>query len=575
MKTKFIKNVFARIKEYNKTNTKLDEKYLTEDFWNTLFAHVNELIVCDMMHEEEHLHLGLIEFIDTFMGIANKRKLKDKHVENFIETIEFLENSYFLNHDAFSKVEGFEKYFSENTLYRREDFAKICVDKYTNLLISKIIDYLPDDEKKDKAFNNFISSFVDMKNRLYNLADNDLVYWVYPFTESNRYIPVSLHHLNNFNNLGDKIEEWSDNDTRIGKLMRDNGFDVFSGWANIGLATLKSNKKTKKQDTEKELTVEKPILPRHLVERLVDAIIASCAVYARNPRFNISNTTFYNILMRSIVVNLRTYSDTYKINDEVISLFMTSCHRIVRKMKAFKRRADFKLWFVQTDVKRIATYLDTFNNNYYDYLLANVVLHAFDSATNNNMTKERWDQHHTVISNTYHCLYNRSTGVDKEELIRILQFYRDFYVPVYRSLIDAIRFPIFDFSINFFLNIREEDQVIECIGELERFVGRRQTKEDIKEYYESRYPFYRLMSYGNKRLFLPKLKALIDSGNYVSYNGSAKLLDNIYQLVDLDLINQKATLKGMSDDTDPDDEETILFVKETENVQYAVKEEEI
>ena len=532
--TRFFNTLY---KEYSKKNKQTENKEYTDEIAQALVNKINTLIVADLLFKEPELHFRLLNFIHDFFAIAKKMKFKDKYLKQTLDDLWYLEYWYDEHHEDILKIQQEEPY-KYQPLLSNPLYAKSSIDKYFNMLLSKTIDYIPRSVENGERIQPIIDQLDALKTRLNDYVDCGLVMWVYPFTENYHYMPFELRHMNGVYKLGTSIEDWVDQsaDTNVAKYCQERGYDVFSGWGSLETYVTIQDTKLKLDDhARKQIHLFNP--DKSIMEKIVHAAYARVWIYMSNPNFDMGNPAHRGLCYRTIATCIHRFSNDRVVSVNTIKTVLLALANLVRKTKLMLSRPDRSFWFIAGDEEVVSECLVKFRQYRVQDAVSVVISHAFDLSVPVEGKKPEYQahkDHHAFLARSYNHTFHGRRPFTQGEVQDALVLYQDVLMQTYFQFTpDDTDKWIFKASLEFWLNIKDEERVNRAYESMVEWFAERHKVELNIDFYESNYPYFMYLSYQNKTLLLDKLEK--EPIQIVSYGRSQDVYDDIIKILRMDV----------------------------------------
>lgn len=535
LRTNFIKHYTNQCKDLCKKHKDLN--VLTEEDILTLFKFINKYTLVNILTDNKDVHIFLLLVILAITEIANKQKYKAKEMEKLYEYYQYFKNLEYINDkDAVEKVYTSHPYYP---LFTNELYAKRSIDKYLELIISKSVDFIPHNDKRVKLFNMLLDQIDYHRDWLLSIVEEGCYLWVYNITENNQYLTFTLNSLNQEGRLGDIIRENIDKGygKKLIDIAKDRGYEIYAGWGDL----IRSSD-VSEQDMPKDISDKKVITPSLMDKAVHDAHMYSFMYYDNN-QFDACQENYNFVYESTIALALYHHFHDY---DVTVGTFKTVVNKLKAQAKAtkvFKKRRDRKYWY--TDGMAQMLY-NKFMKIKQDNTLVTLILvssHAFDVATTSNDDFEKSiDAHHAFLSRTFKYIWIDNCDMFKDKINGFITAYRDVYMPIYRTLIPEGRRWILLSSLEYVVNMRDITKCDTMFGDIVEWFSIRRSAEYHQDMF-ARYKCYlELLGVNNKKYLKEKLEKR--DFNFVSYNNSKQVYQDIITLLDNDINRHDAIVKS-------------------------------
>lgn len=539
----FAKSMF---KDYNKRKHEVVAPDDLDAFTVEVKELIDELAKVNIVYDDVKLHVNLVFSIDTINRIAKKAKLKDKEIKNLLNSIQFLK-TWYQEKKPYFKQADFDNYpYME--LYSNPMFAAACIEKYMDMLVSKTVDYIPDNINI-KNIEPYIDLLDALKIELYGFIKDDLFKWVYPFTENTKYIGISLQCLNNVDNLGDKIEKWVEEqrDSKLQNYLKERGFEGFVGWGNLAVQPMSlKEEKTVLQATDKR---NEAVVTKAVLNELINNVHSHMYMYIHNEAFNPRIISHMHNLVRTIACVFYSTLAGKMVKPGVIATTLKEARAMFTRSKIFKARKDRKHWEIVNFTDDVVDTLKEFIEHPELMQATLVATHALDTAI--PISKEpnfkEYDatlkQLHAFLKRSYEYTFKTSEKLTEEQINRAMNHYQQSLAPIHASYTPENTRWVYQASLEFWLNIRDPGRVEILYKELEKWFTARHTVDINQRFLEENVPFVYFLSYHNKKILLDKLEK--EPIEVVSYGRSKDIYDDFITLIkrDLEYAEQKQYFK--------------------------------
>ena len=541
MLDKFIQYYTPLIKTYNKKKGKEETVYDTSSL-QKLVDRVNKLCLFDVLYQDNReLHTRLLGFIDGFVSISSKKKLKDKYLTLFLEDIWYLNYVYEDNQELLENELDNEP---DIEIYNNPIYARKCADKYVSLLLSKSIDYIDPKENVNKL-GPTIDLFDVFKDQLHRLIEAGLLYWVYPFTENLYYVPINLRYLDAYKNLGTRITEWVDGyqEHKLAKYLRGRGYDVFAGWG-VNLLqgewdkqiTGNSKPVSNKDNTE----LKEVVLSSAVLSEIVGNVYNHMQMYMKNKKFNLKLEAHLELVIRTIAVCI-----SHKVYKAVLKhgtylTILRSVKSLYSNKSYYNRRVDRKYWFKDEWVNVIKSAHMVFSKNRAEEAASVVAIHAYDTALPPENSKPEdilkyLETHHDFVARSHDIVYHDKVPFTDEEIKHALDLYQNRLTPVYKDLVSTDNQWIIRATLELWLNIRDGKRVDVVEKQLREWFTNRHPTDLNTKYLDQNKPYFLLMSYHNKKTLLDRLRE--NPIDVVNYGKSLEVYEELIEICRKDVEN--------------------------------------
>lgn len=553
MVNRFIEVMREKIKAYNKTNKdKLNlDLFDKVRFEQYILDAIDDLVVVDIISNDVELHVRLVSFIDSVVNIDDIEKGKLKHVKAIVDDLSWLVQWYKRNvendKDNQNEINQFDRY-----LYSMPEFASHRINSYINTLLSKTIDYLPNEcHTKFDKLEPTLAMFDLFKARLNALADTKFILWVYVYTENMRYVPIRLRYLDPIDGLGSRVETWIDNNafTPLTAYLNNRGYDVFSGWGNLyqhAPQVNDSNGPSLKFVEDKTTVDEKPMTIEQ-INHCINYAIKATYMFISNPKLNMNLITNQENYIYNIAIPIYHYSigckltmgDVKKVINGVMRYYKSSnsCSKFYRSRK-WKDRNE---WFHEKWLKHIYDRVMFYRKYYWVMFTCNTAMHCFDVAT--IPLQDAWDKgrtleeniagHHHFLARGYNELYHGEKPIPDDALREAVKYFNDVLIPRYLPLIEEDRQWIMQASMEFLFNIENDSKVDEYYETLKAWLTVRNTTQANIERCSYLQPRIQCLSYRVKEKLLTRLDN--EPIDVVSYGGSKERYQSLYEIIRKDV----------------------------------------
>lgn len=523
-------------KDYNKRKPEVTAPDDLDTYIVEIKELINDLSKVNIVYDDVKLHVNLVFSIDTINRIAKKAKLKDKEIKNLLESIQFLK-IWYQEKKPYIKQSDFDKY-PYMDLYGNPMFAAACIEKYMDMLVSKTVDYIPENINI-KNIEPYIDLLDALKIELYGFIEDDLFWWVYPFTENTKYIGVSLRCLNNVDNLGDKIEKWVE-EQRNSKLqcyLKERGFEGFVGWGNLAVQpiSLKEEKEVKAAVSE----TNDAVVTKSVLNELINNVHSHMYMYIHNEMFDPRVNQHMHNLLRTVACVFYSTLAGKMVKPGVIATTLKEAKAMFVRSKIFRARKDRKHWELANFTDDVVSILKEFIEHPELAQATIVATHALDTAIPISKETEYADydktltQLHSFLRRSNEFAFKTSNALTKEQIEHAMKYYRQILAPIHIAYTPKNTRWVYQASLEFWLNIRDEDRVNILYNELVKWFTARHTADLNKQFLEENKPFAYFLSYHNKKILLDKLeKEPID---IVSYGGSKDIYEEFISWIKRDL----------------------------------------
>lgn len=531
MLTLFKKKFNELIVEYNKSN-KTDFKEYTDEEIKTLLDNSKVWSLYTVNYYNLELHLVLNDFIHTVYRICNDKQYKAKYLKGFFEDIEYLTKQFDADHlRAILTDNQVTDPFHE--LYKNKKYAEASLFKYCNLLMSKVIDYIPKDKESTNKFNATIDMMDAFKEEMMFFINNGYHELVFAFTETNRFVPIVFRYLNTFNDLDNKIDGWAEkwNESELSKTLHQRGYDVFGGWADLSGKLVENTVAPKQVDVSKVSegldALPKLVLNQTNLNSLIADGITCSAMFTHNPLFNWTNPVHRYQYVRMLALCLFRYTEGHNYTLTQVGRFLNDVKLGLNKHNSrYRGRRDRKHWFDSELARDVRIVLASYNENRGEYFATTIALFTYDKLTGDNVTNELYKDHHRFLAITLNSIFYSEKPFTDEELEYTLNRYQTFMVPRFELITPEDRRWIYKLSIEFALNIQNDKYVDDVYHDLKLWFSERRSTEDNDNFLETVMARILFMSYKNKKLLLDKLEA--EPIEIVSYGGSKTVYEVIH-----------------------------------------------
>lgn len=521
-------------KEYNKKNKNTPLELLTDESGQAFFDKITRLCRVDTVYDHRELHFRLLNVIHDIIAIAKKLKFKDKMLKATILDLEWLEMFEKDNPDLFT--EDALNNHRYNELLEHPVFAKASINKYLDMLMGKTVDYLPRTLSNTDQLNQLVELFDSLKVRLNLLVDNELCYWVYPFTENFQYMPFELRHFNNLNSLGDSITKWVDesHDTVAVNFLNSKGYNVFSGWGSLAQFVDISDKISLKPEARKQIVLYNP--SKHELDKIIHGAYERSYIYIVNENFDMVSPQNRALLYRTVATCIYRFSKGSTIPAKVLTHIYNSVARLCANTPALRARKDRGLWFLPEDVNVLVDILKLFSKSIANEIASVVATHAFDMVTPNADADMRaiHTHHHAFLARTYNLTFHARNTFTDEDIKEALAVYQEVLMRSYFNFVtkDEDKW-LFKASLEMWLNIDDKQRVNTAYDEIVEWFSVRHTKEVNEEFFDNNFYYFLYLSYKNKAALLERLEN--EPFGFVNYGGSMDVYDRIVNLIKHDL----------------------------------------
>lgn len=543
---KFIQFFIPMLKMYNKNN-KVEEVWDMEKL-TQLDAIMKELAIFDVIFDNRELHVRLLGVIDFVHSVASKRKFKDKYIKNFLDDVWYLNYVYNENKEVIKENYGEYK----DSIYYLPAYQSKSVENYTNLLLSKVIDYIPDTDKGVNQFKQTLDLFDSLKARLEDYIADGLGHWVLPFTEKVDYIPISLRYLNVYGNLGDRILDWveAQQETKLEKLLRDRGYHVYAGWSNLnGVLRIKesSENKAKVEVQQKPKVISNEVtLSRQAIEKVSIDVYNHLFMYLYCDKFDYRNPEHVQGLYRTIAFCISLQSGRRPINENQGMYLMRIARQLINKNQVYRRRKDRKYWLLEIQFTHINAMLKQFSKQRAEEGASVLAAHAFDVCIPSN---DKWEdvvkQHLQFLKRTYNTLCVAESKYNDEEIKYFLTLWDSYLEPRYSKLVDDNKKWLFRASLNYGLNIRDFKMMDEAFDNFKRWFKERHRRWDNQKWLDDNRDWLTFLSYANKQYLLDKLEQEL-ADEVINYGDAVRVFKDATEILRNDLKDKDVPLdKGI------------------------------
>lgn len=526
MEKQYLNAVIVSLKQsQNKNKTAWLERY-TPDFVEILFGKIKRLCYFTTELNNHWIAEILTLLISDIHYFCQNGKMKDKALNNHLENLEKVISCYddilksypLDNQRLLREVDPSltEVLYNSQHLYRNSAFARFQLNQYTNLLMSKIVDYLPKDvESRPALLDPFIELLDGYKAYLTFFIEHKHHEMTYPFTMTFNHIPITLKALNQFNKLGDNIVDWVDKfkTSQVSDYLNDKGYDVFAGWDNLSKGVVKESlNQTQPSEGHKSQAEVTP----ELEKRTINYIKSLIPMFISNPKFTLHDKDHYITFCRVLALPFYATSCKALIKPSHVKKWLLEVKRYYRSssMRVFKRN-DRTYWFSDRMIDYVNTILDSYRTDRVTYLVIDALTHIYDFIT---LSRDRTDykesvQHlHRILARSHNFIFYNRTKPSPED-IGLLVTYFNQYRKGFEKLLDVKDHVFIDSGFNFWLNALDEPYYKALMTEFKKWVGMRNTKEYNQSEYEYMYQYTYLMSYQCKAMFLKDLEG-IEVNNY-------------------------------------------------------------
>lgn len=539
MLTLFKKNFNNLIAEYNKLN-KTEIKEYTDKEVKQLLDNSKIWSLYTINYYDLVTHLYINDFIHTVYRICNDKQYKAKYLKGFLDDIEYLNANF--NHERLQAIITDNQFTDPlHELYKNKKYAEASLQKYCNLLLSKIIDYIPESKDSVNKFNATVDLVNGFKEEMMFFINKGYHELTYAFTETNRFVPIVFKYLNTFDDLGKKIDEWAEswNESELAKALNQKGYDVFGGWADLsGKLTAPVVQEQSVSAIEKAYNgldnLPKIVLSATGLNSLIADGISCSAMFTHNPLFTWTNPIHRYIYARMLALCIFRYTDGHNYTTSQVSKFITDVRLGMNKHNTrFKARRDRKHWFDDGLVKDVRLLLASYNENRAESFATAIALFSYDRFMGEGPMEEHYESHHRFLAVTFNDIFHSKKPLTDEELESLLNVYQSFLMPRFELITEDDRKWVYKLSIEFTLNILNEKYVDDLYNDMVIWFSERRSTEDNQQFLANCMPRLLFLSYKNKALLLDKLeKEPID---VVSYGGSKSVYETIYNICYKDL----------------------------------------
>lgn len=501
---------------------------------------VEELSLIDSCTLNKELHIELLTFIDDFVSIMHKRKYSLKQFETFLSACIALNHRY----EEATEGEGKERvidapreFYGDNllTLMKEVAFAYYSVEKYVDHLVSKTVDYLPEDLKSRSQIELVLNQFINFKTYLEEIASDISPLWVYCFTETTSYAPFSLRYLDSLDKLGQRLENWMDysRESSLVRLCNQKGFNIFGGWGSLsGKLIFKEGKTLEEPKPEPYRKVMTNDQARKAAGWMLDHV----PMYALNSKFNVYNAQHRGLLLRTLALAV---DNDLEITEEQLDKCVGSCRDLMAKNYRSIYIRDKRNWFLEKDKENLRIFIEEQRKDRPFQLATFIMKTTFDHATPHMYNPETFIRSvvalHQYLYQSYNLIFCSQSPFTKEQLQRALDITQNFYIPRYKQLIPEDRQWILTAAMEFWLDIFHQGKVDTTIKYLREHFGKRNTRELNNEFYEANKYYLMFLSLKNKQAIREEIER--NPIEVVSYNGSKEVYEKIMLLITNDLDN--------------------------------------
>lgn len=540
MISNFLNNFEKLFKEYSKKNSGVENPFLSEEQTTTFMEKLRDLTLINLETENKDLHIHLISFIDTFIDIASKRKLKDKHLDLFLNDVKELNAYHFLSQEGEAK-ELFDSILDDYPFDRIQNMesewsVSRSIDGYCNLLLSKIVDYLPEGNQTTNQWNLVLDTLNSFRTKLKRIEEIDALL-VYNFTETFDYAPFSLRYLDSLNKLGEKIENWIDYaaQNRFVKMANKQGYRIFAGWGNLS-STLKL---VNGQIEEEKPAGYRPDATDEEVKKIISNCLTNTGMFALNPHFRMNNPEHKTMFLK--VIAMICYGDG-RLSIGQIKRIVTECRAVVKKHYRNIYFRDQKLWFTDLDISNIQYLLEEYYKHSWEHIAVLVNKVCFDYATpsqtllqpgNEDRYMQEMANYHRFLCVSYNVAYHSRNRWTSDEVKNILQHTYDYLMPRFNNMIDPDKRWIYEQGIELWLDIDRDERVNSILYRLRTWFSGRHTREENQEFFNNIQYELLLLSYSMKKRVLDSLNE--EPIEFISYNGSREIYNACIAIMRKDL----------------------------------------
>lgn len=532
MLTRFKQHYNNLVKTFkNKTEWLMEEERIQE-----LKQRIDKLVYIDLVYQDIHLHASLMKVVDDIYKISKKAKFKEKYIEEFHERLTYLKNWEIAYSDQVDS-----KLIEDNVgkLYELPEFTKVCIDKHLNLVLSKTVDYLPQ-EGNPKQLDGFLDMIDAYRKQLYDMADGDCFKWVYIFTDNNHYFPLRLITLNQFNRLGDRLEKGIDlqYENKYVKYINDRGYDIFGGWGHLQQhsITLEEVATVENNDVSKPQVIQVPetVIPKVKYNQLVNALYRHGFMFFLNDKFKITDPNHNEVLFHTLGVCLY-YATGGKLLERKQFLQAIRDTRIMfNKTPKFRARRDRKYWLGDDMYEPLLKILNAFCKDRTLMISSLVATHTYDLCVpSDDNWKDVVKKHHDFVQRSHMEVYFPDNPFTEDEIAKILSNYENYLVPRYQLFTEKDKHHLFGITLDYWLNLRDIAHADLTYDVIKGRFSERHTTEENRKFIEKSWILYLFMSFHNKKYLLERFKN--EPINIVSYGSSKEIYQTIVDLLENDL----------------------------------------
>lgn len=499
---------------------------------------LNKLTILNLKTNNKDLHLNLIGFADTAVDIAMKRKLKPKHLEVFLSDVAELKGYLYLineSNDADDYQEIIDEMSENELIWRQNEFTvDQSIDHYCNLLLSKTVDYIPENHQGSNQWNLLLDTFKAFKEKLQRVkALNPIL--VYNFTEIIDYTPFSLRYLDTLNKLGEKMENWIDyaRQNKLVNMAERRGYHIFAGWGNLSESL---NLVGNTLEEEKPVPHRDPMTEAEL-QKVSKACLLQVPMFAMNPLFRMNVVENKAMFLR--VMAVQCYNDK-EISVEQIDRIVTECRAMMKKHYRKIYYRDQKLWFTDIDAVNIHRIVTEFYQHRWAQYAALLIKQMFDTATPDaNTTPSEMDEMmkrtHHFLAVTYNVLYHSKGKLPNEDIQAIMKHSYEYLIPRFSTWIPKENQWMLEAGLEFALDINRQERLNQILYVLRTWFSTRHSREDNEQFFNTNKYSILFASYSVKKAILESLEE--KPIEFISYNGSREFYNDLIAIIRRDIDN--------------------------------------
>lgn len=524
------------IAEYNKNNSGNPLPVMSDDNINELFRKIDTWSIYTLNYFDIDFHLTLNHLTNSIYKIIIDKSYKAKYLKEVYDDIVFLNKHI----DKDKRVEVMENYIATdpfNKLYDQPLYVKMSILKHCDLMLSKTIDYIPDNKNNLNNVKSTLEMLSHYRTMLEYFIDQGHGYWTLAYTETNRFIPIQFKYLNHLDGLGKRIDEWTDafQETEICKYLNENGYDVFGGWGDLsGKLAEKSAEPMLPETKETAEELPKIVLSEISFRNLVSDCATCSGMFTHNPLFKYTNPVHRHMFARMMAMCVFHYTENHNYTESQIRKVMIEVKNALTKHRTrFITRRDRKHWFDNMLASDIKSIINAFHKVRGEYFATSIGLFTYDRVVGDDIPAELLEKHHKFLAVTYNKIFYGAKPLDNGELEYLLNRYQNYIMPRLEVISEEDRRWLYRLSVNFALDIKNDELVNKYYEDLKSWFTVRHTTEENNAFYDKSLAHFLFMSYNDKETLVNKLtKEPID---IVSYGGSKEIYNKLLELCTRDL----------------------------------------